>query len=61
MKKILNDPKKASDEAIDGIVLSQPNILRRVSGRRIVVRKSAPVMGKVAPISEEEAAHTGYV
>jgi dihydroxyacetone kinase-like protein len=65
MKKILNDPKKAAEESMDGIVLSQSQILRRIPGRRIVVRKSPPVIGKVGLIcgggSGHEPAHSGYV
>jgi dihydroxyacetone kinase-like protein len=65
MKKILNDPKRAAEEAMDGMVLSQPQILKRIPGRRIVVRTSSPVRGKVALIcgggSGHEPAHTGYV
>lgn len=65
MKKILNDPRKAAEEAMDGIVLSQPQILVRIPGRRIVTRKSCPVIGKVGLIcgggSGHEPAHSGYV
>jgi len=65
MKKILNDPKKAAEEAMEGIVLSQPQILARIPGRRIVTRKSCPVIGKVGLIcgggSGHEPAHSGYV
>jgi dihydroxyacetone kinase-like protein len=65
MKKILNDPRKAAEEAMDGMVLSQPEILERIVGRRIVVRKSSPIQGKVGLIcgggSGHEPAHSGYV
>ena len=65
MKKILNDPKRAAEEALDGLVLSQSQILRRIPGRKIVVRKSSPIQGKVALIcgggSGHEPAHSGYV
>jgi len=65
LKKILNDPKKAADEAMEGMVLAQPKILKRISDRRIVVRTSSPVRGKVGLIcgggSGHEPAHAGYV
>lgn len=65
MKKILNDPKRAAEEALEGLVLSQPQILRKIPGRRIVVRKSSPTQGKVGLIcgggSGHEPAHSGYV
>lgn len=65
MKKVLNDPKRAADEAMEGMVLAQPLTLRRISDRRIVVRTSSPVRGKVGLIcgggSGHEPAHVGYV
>jgi dihydroxyacetone kinase-like protein len=65
LKKILNDPRKAAEEAMDGMVLAQPHLLRRIAGRRIIVRKNAPVQGKVAVVcgggSGHEPAHSGYV
>ena len=65
MKKILNDPKSAAEEALDGMVLAQPQTLKRIPGRRIVVRTSSPIEGKVALIcgggSGHEPAHAGYV
>ncbi len=65
MKKILNDPRKAADEAMDGMVLSQAKVIRRIPGRRIIVRTDSPVLGKVALICGggrgHEPAHSGYV
>ena len=65
LKKILNDSKKAAEEAMEGMVLAQPQVLRRISDRRIVVRVSSPVKGKVGLIcgggSGHEPAHVGYV
>src|SRR5208283_5535166 len=50
---------------MEGMVLAQPQILRRISDRRIVVRTSSPVKGKVGLIcgggSGHEPAHSGYV
>jgi hypothetical protein len=37
MKKILNDANRASEDAIDDMVLSQPQVLKRIEDRRIVV------------------------
>jgi dihydroxyacetone kinase-like protein len=65
MKKILNDPRSVAEEAMDGMALAQPNVLRKIAGRRIVVRKSSPIQGKVGLIcgggSGHEPAHSGYV
>jgi phosphoenolpyruvate---glycerone phosphotransferase subunit DhaK len=65
MKKVLDNPASAADDALEGMVMASPEILRRLPGRRVVVRKESPVMGKVALIcgggSGHEPAHVGYV
>jgi dihydroxyacetone kinase-like protein len=65
LKKILDDPRMAADDAMEGMVLAKPDVLRRIPGRRIVVRKDSPVAGKVGLIcgggSGHEPAHVGYV
>lgn len=65
MKKFLDDPASAAEDALEGMVLSRPDVLRRIPGKRIVVRKDAPVKGKVALVSGagsgHEPAHVGYV
>ena len=47
------------------MVLSSPGVLRRVPGRRIVLRKDAPIKGKVTLVSGagsgHEPGHVGYV
>jgi dihydroxyacetone kinase-like protein len=65
LKKVLDNPASAADDALEGMVLASPEILRRLPGRRVVVRKNSPVKGKVALIcgggSGHEPAHVGYV
>lgn len=65
MKKILDDPGSAADDAVEGMVLASHGVLRRISGKRVVVRSESPVKGKVALIcgggSGHEPAHVGYV
>jgi len=65
LKKVLDNPASAADDALEGMVLASPEILRRLPGRRVVVRKDSPVKGKVALIcgggSGHEPAHVGYV
>lgn len=50
---------------MEGMVLASPAVLRRLPGRKVVVRKDSPVKGKVALIcgggSGHEPAHVGYV
>lgn len=49
MKKILNDPAKFVDESLEGIVAAHPCMLRALEeDSRAIVRKDAPVQGKVA-------------
>lgn len=49
MKKILNHPGDFVDESISGILLAHPNFLTAVEGEpRAIIRKDAPVQGKVA-------------
>lgn len=49
MKKILNDAHQFVDESLDGILLAHSNVLHRVEGDpRAIVRRDAPVQGKVA-------------
>lgn len=49
MKKILNDPVDFVDESLEGIVLAHSDMLRFASeDPRAIVRKDAPVRGKVA-------------
>ena len=56
---------KVVDDELDGISSLYPNILRRIPGTNIVVRKDAPVKDKVAIISGggsgHEPMHTGFV
>jgi dihydroxyacetone kinase-like protein len=65
LKKLLDDPKSVADDALEGMVLSCPRVLRRIPGKRIVLRKDGPVRGKVALVSGagsgHEPAHVGYV
>lgn len=49
MKKILNNPNEFVDESLHGIVLAHADQLKMVDeDPRLLVRKDAPVQGKVA-------------
>ncbi|MFC7443115.1 dihydroxyacetone kinase subunit DhaK [Laceyella putida] len=65
MKKIINHPEQVVEEMIEGMVLAHPMRLRRVPETRVLVRKDAPVAGKVGLISGggsgHEPAHAGFV
>ncbi|TGB03475.1 dihydroxyacetone kinase subunit DhaK [Halobacillus salinus] len=65
MKKLINDPEQIIDEMLDGIVAGSPDDVRRLEDTTVLVRKDAPVEGKVALISGggsgHEPAHAGYI
>lgn len=65
MKKLINQPEQIIDEMLDGIVSASPSSVRRLEDTTVLVRKDAPVDGKVALISGggsgHEPAHAGYI
>ncbi|MFB5661825.1 dihydroxyacetone kinase subunit DhaK [Alteribacillus sp. HJP-4] len=65
MKKVMNQPENIVDEMLEGIVASAPERLRRLSGWNVLIRKDAPVPGKVGLVSGggsgHEPAHAGFV
>ncbi|WP_025948775.1 dihydroxyacetone kinase subunit DhaK [Geobacillus thermocatenulatus] len=65
MKKVINDPNRVVQEMIEGIIATHPDKLKNIEGTTVIVRKDAPVQGKVALISGggsgHEPAHGGYV
>jgi len=65
MKKLINEPRKVALEAIEGLVLAFPQYLRKVNGHLAVVRKEAPISGKVTVLTGGGSGHepmfAGYV
>jgi phosphoenolpyruvate---glycerone phosphotransferase subunit DhaK len=65
LKKLINHPESVVSEMVSGFVSAYPTSLKRVHGTNVVVRKDAPVNGKVGIISGggsgHEPAHGGYV
>jgi dihydroxyacetone kinase-like protein len=65
MKKIINDASTVVAESLRGMALAHPDLLRVQEEPAIVVRKGAPVPGKVAVISGggsgHEPLHGGFV
>ena len=66
MKKIINDPYKVVEDTINGILKAYPYHLRMVKGNsRALVRKDAPIKGKVAICTGGGSGHIpvflGYV
>ncbi len=65
MKKLINDPYAVVDEMLEGFCAAHARLVRRVDGERGVVRRDAPMAGKVGVLvgggSGHEPAFLGYV
>ena len=65
MKKLINSPEDVVREALEGMELAHPNHLRVCYEPFYIVRKDAPVQGKVALVSGggsgHEPMHGGFV
>ena len=65
MKKFLNDPADLVSESLTGLAAAHADLLRYDAEARIVVRRDAPVSGKVALVSGggsgHEPLHGGFV
>ncbi len=65
MKKLINDPNNVVQEMLEGFAAAHPEHVRLLEGLNVIVRKDAPIKGKVALVSGggsgHEPAHAGYV
>lgn len=65
MKKLINNPNDVVKEMIGGLLTAHPSYLRKLDNIDVIVRKDAPVEGKVGLVSGggsgHEPAHAGYV
>lgn len=65
MKKLINQADLVVEEMLSGMLLAHPDRLRRIENTNVLVRKEAPVNGKVAIISGggsgHEPAHAGFI
>ena len=57
MKKLINDPYAVAVQTIEGLALAYPQYLRQLEGLTAVVRRDAPVAGKVAILSGGGSGH----
>lgn len=57
MKKLINDPNAAAAQAIEGLALAYPQYVRKLDGLMAVVRRDAPVAGKVAVLTGGGSGH----
>lgn len=65
MKKLINDPQNVVHESLAGLALAHPDILKVYFDPTFVIRRDAPVAGKVAILSGggsgHEPMHVGFV
>ncbi len=65
MQKLINNPADAALESLQGLQLAYPHLLRVQYDPHVVIRKDAPLQGKVAIISGSGSGHeplnVGYV
>lgn len=65
MKKLINDPRSVVDESVEGFGLAHSDIVTVHQEPKYVIRKDAPVPGKVALVSGggsgHEPLHAGFV
>src|ERR1700674_4709063 len=65
MKKLINRPEDVVKEALAGMLAAHPDLIRVDFAQRIIVRKDAPIQGKVGVISGggsgHEPMHGGFV
>lgn len=57
MKKLINDPDAVAAQTIEGLALAYPQYLRQVDSLMAVVRRDAPVAGKVAVLTGGGSGH----
>jgi dihydroxyacetone kinase-like protein len=57
VKKLINDPNAVAIEALEGLGLAYPQYLRKIDGLTAVVRKDAPIPGKVAVVTGGGSGH----
>ncbi len=65
MKKLINDPYRYAIEEVEGYAAAFPHRVRRIDGVQAVLRREAPIQGKVALLigggSGHEPLFMGYV
>ena len=57
MKKLINNPKEIVNELIDGYILSQSNIVKKIEGYTVIIRKDIPIKDKIAIVTGGGSGH----
>jgi dihydroxyacetone kinase len=65
VKKLINNPNAVALEALEGMALAYPQMIRKLDGIQAVARRDAPVPGKVTVLTGGGSGHeplfAGYV
>ncbi|HET7380442.1 MAG TPA: dihydroxyacetone kinase subunit DhaK, partial [Gaiellales bacterium] len=65
VKKFINDPENVVPEALEGVAAAHPDLVRVDLANQLVIRRDAPVAGKVGLVSGggsgHEPLHGGFV
>jgi phosphoenolpyruvate---glycerone phosphotransferase subunit DhaK len=65
MKKLINEPTQVVEDMLAGMVAAHSNRIKRLPNTTVIVRKDAPIQGKVGLVSGggsgHEPSHAGYV
>lgn len=65
MKKLINDPNQVVEDMLAGMLAAHSNRMKRLPNTNVIVRKEAPIQGKVGLVSGggsgHEPSHAGYV
>jgi len=57
MKKLINNPQNIVDELIEGFILTNKSIIKRIGSLNVVARIDAPIKGKVGIVIGGGAGH----
>lgn len=60
MKKLINDPLRVTEEMIEGFTSAFPQIVRKINGHNAIVRRDAPMKGKVGVIAGGGSGHEPF-
>ena len=57
MKKLINGPDDVASESMEGFVAAFPQYVRSLENVRAIVRRDAPIQGKVAVVTGGGSGH----
>lgn len=57
MKKLINDPRNVVDELVEGFALAYSDIVRKHPEKNVIIRRDAPIPGKVGVVIGGGAGH----